>query len=75
MLVHVLLGEENNKKVAIYEDRTVMLSSVDAPDVVDCLNYKTFWIQWKNGIIQIGWIPIYLYNKKFIKFHSVWKSS
>ena len=50
----VVIGAESNTKTSLYrETSTSVIHSENTPDVLDCLESRTFWISWENGHIDV----------------------
>ena len=50
----VVIGAESNTKTSLYrETSTSVIHSENTPDVLDCLESRTFWISWENGQIDV----------------------
>ena len=51
----VRIGAENNQKTIIIPDpESSHQESADTPNVLDCNQYKPFWLAWKYGTLYVG---------------------
>ena len=57
-LYEVVLGGWSNQKSAIrllkYGVNTVI---VDTPNILNCTQWRRFWVSWKDGVIDVGYGP------------------
>ena len=51
----IAIGTKNNLRTQIRRasDRQV-LADEDTPDIVNCSNYRQFWVSWVEGLLQMG---------------------
>ena len=52
----MLTGEQGNQYVGIYVDRKLenKCASHNAPEVLSCDSFDTFWLQWSDNALKVG---------------------
>ena len=51
----VIIGGWGNSESAIKRVLTwATLVRVPTPQILDCDNFRTFWVSWENGVLEVG---------------------
>ena len=50
----VVIGADSNMKTVLYREANTEVKSESTPEVLSCLETRTFWISWDNGQIDVG---------------------